>query len=261
MKKLMFAVAAMAAGIAVADISSSNIVGYTNKDAEQGKFMILGAQFDDMAGGNDISIIGGLVGVPYDDGGDFLKTAPQVQIPNSMGGYDTYYYLQDAWDSDSQNVVQGWSDNFGDLVKASFTPGVAMWLKSVETPSNANVAGQVTDAEDITIECPASFALRANVFPEAFDINGKNVEYPEIAAVPYDDGSDFLKTAPQIQIPNAMGGYDTYYYLQDAWDSNLQMGVPGWSDNFGDLVSSTVPVAQGFWTKGMGGTMKIKFIK
>ena len=45
MKKLMFAAAAIAAGVAVADISSANVVGYQNRAAEKSGWNLIAGTF------------------------------------------------------------------------------------------------------------------------------------------------------------------------------------------------------------------------
>lgn len=134
-------------------------------------------------------------------------------------------------------------------------------------------AGQVP-SENVTIDAPATFALRANSFPVQFDLNdAAMVEYTGLAAGQYDDAFAFRTTAPQIQVPNANGTYDIYYYLQDGFyiDDNGNEGEkPGWCDMYGTIagndaagavVSGVVPAGVGFWTKGVGGSFSITFKK
>jgi len=229
-------------------------------------FIILGAQFDNVDGARKINgLISGVEGVAYDDNNAFLSTAAQLQIP-SANGYDTYYYLTDGWyqDEKGQDAYKpGWCDVWGVLVDVELTPGVAMWLKSTPGNATANVAGAVPDSDSVDVSCPATFALRANTFPMAITINGDTMTSANIIGVAYDDNNAFLTTAPQIQVPSA-NGYDTYYYLTDGWyqDSNGQDAYkPGWCDVWGVLVDSVIPVAQGFWTKGVTGAFTLTFTK
>ena len=263
MKKLMFAAAAAAAGLAFG-IESANTVGYSTKDAEQGKFIILGAQFDNVDGARKVNgLIAGVEGVAYDDDNLFWTTAAQVQIP-SANGYDTYYYLTDGWYDDNGNdgYKEGWCDAAGVLVDDELIPAIALWLRS--TPGNAatTVAGAVPDDSSVDVSCPAVFALRANAFPMAITINSAAMTSANIVGVVYDDNNDFWTTAPQIQVPSA-NGYDTYFYLTDGWyDDNGADGYkPGWCDAAGVLVDSVIPVAQGFWTKGTTGAFTLTFTK
>ncbi len=82
--------------------------------------------------------------------------------------------------------------------------------------------------------------------------------------VDFDAGLVFTKTAAQIQIPNAKGTYDTYYYLNDGWYDNgtTEGGIKaGWCDGGGNLVNAVIPAGQGFWTKGVTGAFTLTFTK
>ena len=265
MKKLMIAAAAaLCATVGYSDIESANIVGYTAKDAAQGKFLILGAGFEQIAGGTAINgLISGVEGVNYDEENAFMATAAQIQIPIA-NGYDTYYYLNDGWfdDNGADGYKAGWCDGFGVLVDAEITPGVAFWFKSVPGDAVATVSGQVSSESSVDVSCPENFALRANPFPVSVNINSEKFASNDIVGVNYDEENAFMATAPQIQIPIA-NGYDTYYYLNDGWfDDNGADGYKaGWCDGFGVLVDAEIPAGQGVWTKGVTGAFTLTFTK
>ena len=63
--------------------------------------------------------------VDYDDDGMFKKTATQIQIPNTKGGYDTIYYINGAYDYDEKSGQDvddktGWSDGAGNYVGGAY---------------------------------------------------------------------------------------------------------------------------------------------
>ena len=84
-------------------------------------------------------------------------------------------------------------------------------------------------------------------------------------------GENFVSVAPHIQVPNAKGTYDLYYYLTDGFyiDANGQEAEkPGWCDAAGTIagdveagarVTGDVPAGFGFWTKGVGSAFTLKF--
>ena len=249
-------------------IESANIVGYTAKEAAQGKFIILGAQFEGVQGGTKINdLITGINGVALDDDGAFVKTASQIQIPNAAGGYTTRYYLNDGWkDLGNDNWVQvaGWCDSDGLIVDDEITPGVAVGLKEMNANSTATVAGAVSDEGSAQVSCPAGFALRANIFPAAITLNDGKMVASGIAGVHPDEDGAFVQTAPQIQFPNTAGGYTTRYYLNDGWKdlgNDDWVQVAGWCDSDGLIVNDVIPAAQGFWTKGVGSAFVLTFTK
>ena len=250
-----------------AQCGGSFIVGYTAKEAAQGKFLIIGAQFEDVTDGTMKlnGLVSGVEGVDYDDANVFQTTAAQVQIPASTGGYKTFYYLNDGYDleKDDGTVAPGWCDGSGNLVDAEFTPGIAAWFKSVPSDGSATVAGSVADENVKTVDCPTGFALRANTFPITVTFNTSAMTSDDIVGVDYDDSNVFQTTASQIQVPQASGGYKTYYYLNDGYDLEKDDGTvaPGWCDGSGNLVTTTIPAGQGFWTKGVTGAFTLKFTK
>ena len=267
MKKLMIAAsAALCATASLLAVESANIVGYTSKESNAGKFIILGAQFEEVTGGNGINgTIGGIQGVAYDEDGAFTHTAPQIQIP-IPGGYNIRYYLNDGWkDLGDDNWVQvpGWCDSDGLIVDDEYTPGVAVWFKSVNADADVVVSGAVPGDDSISVECPTTFALRANAYPMAITLNGDQMSVKGIAGAAYDEDGAFTQTAPQIQIP-IPGGYNIRYYLNDGWkdlgDDNW-VQVPGWCDSDGLIVSDEIEPALGFWTKGVASAFTLTFTK
>ena len=160
------------------DIESANVVGYTQKDAAQGKFLIIGAGFEAVKGGTAINdIVSGVEGVDYGDGIEFVNLAAQIQIPAAVG-YDTYYYLNDGWFDDGTEeggIKAGWCDGDGNLVDAEITPGVAAWFKSVPGDASATIAGAVPADASKEVACPTGFALRANTFPVTVTLNSDKI--------------------------------------------------------------------------------------
>ena len=287
MKKIMFGLAAAIAMVAAADIESSNVVGYQNKALDAGKFYILGVQFEGMDGTMDINkIVSGLSGVDYDEDGAFTATAPHIQVPNVKGGYDLYYYLNNGYYVDAQGndaEKPGWCDMNGTIagdtaagavVSGIMTPGVAAWVKDVGAAETFVQAGQVPSVSEVSVVAPVAFALRTHAFPVAFNLNdASKVTFSGLAGVDYDEDGAFTTTAPHIQVPNAKGGYDLYYYLNNGYYVDAQGNdaeKPGWCDMNGTIagdtaagavVSGDVPAGQGFWTKGVGGTFTVTFKK
>jgi len=283
MKKLMFGMAAALALCGMA-IESSNIVGYQTKAVEAGKFYILGVQFEGVGVEADVNkIVSGFTGGSLLEDDDFTKTAPQIQIPNARGTYDVYYYLKDGWydnGTEDGDFKPGWCDLNGVIAgdaESTLTglleAGVAMWVKDVQAAESFQTAGQVPSDDRIEVTAPANFSLRANAFPQAFNLNDETqVEYSGLTAGDLlDEDTDFTKVASQIQVPNAKGTYDVYYYLSNGWYNNgTEDGdfKPGWCDLNGVIagdaestLTGEVSAGQGFWTKGVAAPFTISFKK
>lgn len=215
---------------------------------------------------NDI-ITSGVQGVDWDEDDIWMKTAAQIQVPATSGGYTTYYYLNDGYVDDGTEEgaeAKGWCDMGGSIVDDEFTPGVAAWFKSVPADGSATISGAVSKDAYQTVGCPVGFALRANTFPVTVTLNTTAMTSEDIVGVDWDEDDVWMKTAPQIQVPSTSGGYTTYYYLNDGYvDDGTEEGAEasGWCDMGGSIVSDTIPAGQGFWTKGVTGAFTIKFTK
>ena len=180
----------------------------------------------------------------------YFASAPQIQVQMisgaAEGGYNTYYYVNNAYvgdDPETGDIITkaGWCDANGAYVDGvaetsgdgSLIPGVSVWFKDpgVADATPVTPAGQVP-TEDVTITCPASFRLRAPAFPVELNINNTNqVEFigidgsVEVDWVKIGDGDEEIETyfanAPQIQVQimsgAAEGGYNTYYYIKNAY--------------------------------------------
>ena len=227
---------------------------------------MLGAQFEQVTGGTAIDgLITGVNGVAYDAEGVFEATAPQIQVPTA-GGYDIRYFLTDGWYQDAEGndaYKAGWCNEAGEICDTEVTPGVAIWLKSVDADVQVTVAGAVPEVDSVSVECPKVFSLRANAYPMAITLNTDAMKFVNIAGVDYDAESAFEGTAPQMQIPTA-GGYDIRYYLNDGWYQDAEGNdayKAGWCNEAGELSADVIPVAQGFWLKGNGSTFTVTFTK
>ena len=217
----------------------------------KGKFAIKSLGFENVSDAStDVNdILKGFTGVNYDDDFNFQKTAPQIQVLNAAGGYDIYYYLNDGY-VDDETFVEGWCDSMGTLVELDITPGTAFWVKVPGDDTATTAAGAVSNESSVDVAVAANkFTLLGNAFPIAVTLNGTAFTSDDIVGVDYDDNFNFQKTAPQIQVLNAAGVYDIYYYLNDGYVDD-ETFVKGWCDSMGTLVAdTTIDVGEGFWIK------------
>ncbi len=133
---------ALIAGLVLADgVNSANTVGYTTANVAKDTFYMLGLQYEKVGGGaisvQDL-VTGTFNGVNFDEGGQFMQTAPKLQVW-TPSGYRPYYYLNDAYDAvkNDGTVYTGWADDFGNYVTDNFPIGYGFWLK----PTTAVTAG------------------------------------------------------------------------------------------------------------------------
>ncbi|MBP5543528.1 MAG: hypothetical protein ILM98_05590 [Kiritimatiellae bacterium] len=242
--------AAVAAG-AVA-VESANVVGVTTVNATQGKFYMIGAQFEDVGGG-EISIqdfvTGDFVGVDFDENYGYMQTAPKLQVW-TPSGYIGCYYLNDAYDLDKDDgtTYEGWADESGNYVTDTVSAGMAAWFMDSNEACTLNVKGQVLGT-DGTIQTTANkFFMVANPYPVETAINSADIDWDGIVGVDFDENYGYLQTAPKLQIWTP-AGYIPCYYLNDAYDLDKDDGTTyeGWADESGNYVTDNFPVGYAAW--------------
>ena len=257
MKKIMFAAALAAAFAATAEIESANTVGYASKAVVTGKYYLIGVQFNDAASAtkgtidmNDlIKLSSEFTPGTYES--DFAG-APEIQVLNAAGtGYDMYYYISDATDDNDDPLGYNcWADIDGYQLKDAdkLSLGKGFWFKA-SASGTITIAGEVLSEANIVQQFPANqFSIMANPFPVDFSL--ANVTTTGITPGTYD--ADFVG-ASEIQVLNSSAsGYDMYYYISDATDSNDDpVGYNCWADIDGYILSGTqVGAGAAFWIKG-----------
>ncbi len=248
MKKLVTAACALVAASAFA-VESANTVGYTTKSISADTFYLCGIQFEEVGNGtgavslNDLVSMSGIATSVYDD---MESDAAQIQVREG-NGYNLYYYISDAYDSEGHTVT-GWADSNGDLAEDGINIGKGFWFKvpaaAINGTASLTLNGQVSgNASGVVSFAANTFVLAANPFPVASDLSSVTVS--GLTAVGYDD---MESDAAQIQV-RVGNGYNLYYYINDAYDSEGH-SVTGWADANGDLAEGdTISVGSGFWVK------------
>lgn len=237
------------------------MVGYTTKTVEAGKFYLVGAQFNktgDTAGAVDvndlISLSASILPGEYDS--DFAG-APEIQALSAGGGYNKYYYISDA--TDDYDVPLGfncWADNDGYQLKDAdkIAIGKGFWFKSAQA-GTITISGEVKAEANAVVNFPGNqFFIMANPFPKAFSF----ADVTTTGVTPGEYDADFAG-ASEIQVLSATGGYNKYYFISDATDSDDEpVGYNCWADNDGYILNGVNQVEAGasFWIKGnAAGTM------
>ena len=264
MKKVMFAAAAAAAGLAFG-IESANTVGYNSSDTVttvNRNFVMLAPSFLNVSAGtissDELSCDQTLTS--FDEAaGDFfagwLDDAACLQVPDGFGGYLMRYYIDDA-DDGTGNYVTGWADDAAMLNPVAIDLGTGVWVRGKkDTVTKFTFAGAVSDnaSETVSRATPIRFELVANPYPTAFDINSSKVAWTLAPITSYDEtAGDFfagwLDEAACIQVPDGFGGYLMRYYIDDA-DDGTGNYVTGWADDAAMLNTVVVPAGSGFWLR------------
>ena len=242
-------------------IVSSSVVGYSGQDVKAGQFYMVAVQFADVGAIADVANFNNFFsttcapGEYGSDGASMRNSAPMIEVLQSNGlGYDFYYYISDAIDSDG-NLIDGacWADDGGYIVTDADLQALSkgFWFKAFND-GTITCAGQVSNTAEFKNSPTASqFNIVANPYPIALELN--SVESTNFTPGEYgSDGASMRSSAPIIEVLQSNGlGYDFYYYISDAIDSdgNLIDGAC-WADDGGYIATGAqVPVGQSFWVK------------
>ena len=111
-------------------------MGYATKACPANRFQHAAAQFQDITSKTlDLdTTFSGLPGVKFDDVDKIFRgTAPQIQVVQSDGTADVYYYLTDGWYKDDNGKAAykaGWCNDFGVLVDIEIAAQSGFWVKA-----------------------------------------------------------------------------------------------------------------------------------
>ena len=262
MKKLMFVAAIAAMAGSAFCIESANTVGYASKAVTAGTYYLIGVQFNDAASATKGSIsMNSLIGLSSEItagtyASDFADT-PEILVLKASGGYEKYYYISDATDdNDDELGYDCWADMDGYELKAAdnLVLGKGFWFKSPKYTGTISIRGEVTaEAEKVASFPNGTYEIIANPLPMAFSF--ANVTVTGITPGLYD--ADFAGAA-EILTLKASGGYEKFYYISDATDSNDDpVGYNCWADMDGYILEGNqVQAGESFWIKGnAAGTM------
>ena len=185
--------------------------------------------------------------VSYDDAAQGLGA--ELQVRDVLGGYTSYFYINDADDGTERYDLVGWADGDGYILGGSLKlkGGTGVWLRLASSKDvSFTFAGQVEDAETITTDFVNGWTIMASPFPVKLNL-GKVIT-TGVEPVSYDDAAKGL--GAELQIRDALGGYTSYFYISDADDGTERYDLVGWADGDGYIVDEgVVPMASAFWLK------------
>ena len=220
MKKLMFAAAAIAAGVAMADVTSANVVGYNTAQNNSEAWQFIGASFQNVSDG-------GLITLNSLNSPEGIEDGDQIQIAHCDEDGVTYMTDYEYWDGDGWVDLES-SEPVGDEV--GFELGHGAWFFSA-TPKSITTAGQVKGENHIhTFTEP--WTVITSAFPGNFCPNSENVSWGCL------DGD-------QIQVPFCDEDGVTSMTDYEYWDGD------GWVDLSSSEVLdpdfALVQAGRGFW--------------
>ena len=268
MKKVMFAAAVAAAGLAFG-IESANTVGYTTKTIPAGKYMMVAVQFDKVGGtalkfdeAFQLSVTGPKAWNSLEDPEcipGWYADAPCLKIPYGTvdKAYQDLYWTQNAYSNDLGDFVEGWADTEGYLVtEATMLKGYGVWLVAGDADMIVTINGEVKGAASDTISAATGYNMLKLPYPVALNAGDSKINWNLTGAKAWNSIEDpecitgWTATAPTIKIPYGTvdKAYLDLYYSTNAYSNDLGDFVVGWADSEGYFVSDAIiPEGMAFW--------------
>ena len=250
MKKMLIGAVAMAAGIAMADGISSDIVGYTTVDLVPGDQVMKGASFVSVG----------------DDELDLQDIKMDAACPDSGAEiwwwngstYDARaYWFTDLYADESGETTlgyAGWGDEMYWMpISKTFAPGEAFWIQANGGLASASVtlAGQVAVASSADQYygiplTPGEQVQLTNPFPTG-SLNIQSIKMSD--NVP-DSGAEIWWWNGATY--DARAYWFTDLYADESGETTL--GYAGWGDEMYWMpISKTFTDGTGFWIQANGG--------
>ena len=248
MKKLMFAAAAIAAGVAMADVTSANIVGYSTYQLKAAKQDIMGAPFVAI-GEDDISI----QEIKLDNGSegmDWIMVFDPATREYQQAFWNPYSY--DPTDTDYlHDLGQGWTDRDWFRMPINLNPGQGLWIYTTKA-CNATVPGQIVAAEQNLVSMVGGKQdIVATMFPVSTSIQ-------DISLSNGTEGKDWMMVFDPETREYQQAFWNPYSYDPTDTDYLHDLGQ-GWTDRDWFRMPIVLNPGQGLWlytTKNCNVTFK-----
>lgn len=215
MKKLMFAIAAISAGVAMADVTSANICGYTSTPCAKGETKLLAVNFENVADATPIKVVdlikaeGGFVGSTDENIADQIWTYSQTD------GWNKYFYYKKT----RAPVAEYWAVCGGTTQlpenRAVSAGASIFFVRSSGAASSATTltfAGGVVDIKSAKVfnVVKGETKLICNPWPIGMKVSTFNALFSSGAVV----GSTDENIADQIWTYDQSKGWKKYFYYK-----------------------------------------------
>ena len=236
MKKAMFGLACAAAMVVCADITSSNIVGYNNKDA-CANYSLGIPMFNEVCG----------------TGMDLQKIVPVGENVSGTGDITLQTFTDEAnsdevfsWFTEADmGFADGWYNDSFELAEKTFAPGEGFMLGAAAGAIQLNFAGEVNLAEKI-IDCGANYSLLGNFRPVSIDLQ---------SIVPQGDNVSGTGDITLQTFTDEANSDEVF-----SWFTEADMGfADGWYNDSFELAEKTFAPGEGFMLGAASGAIQLKF--
>lgn len=237
MKKLMCAAAALIAGIAVADVTSANIVGYVNgSTGEKNNFKTI--SFSDIGFNTaDIQSIkisdggAGMIGF----GTELFSIWEGAPAPVVGSGF---FYYDPMMDPEMKATEYYWGDEIGTKVNYSIAPGQGVVIEC-GADLTVTTAGEV-GSEKVEFTTVEKNNFTGNPFPAEIDIQAIKISDGGVGSIGF--GTELFSIWEGAPAPVVGSGF---FYYDPMMDPEMKATEYYWGDEIGNMVTYPIPAGQG----------------
>ena len=225
MKKMMIAVAAMTAGIAMADVTSANVVGYQSQGMTLNNYTMFAVPFQHVSDTNGLMLNKDLT-VENVTGGNLYSKADQIWIwVPAKNTYDIFFYSTKSGEN-FWKMKGGEAKAFEECTdyKKGLKEGSALYFlahKDGTTAKTITYSGQVENEPEVEIKDIAlnNYTMVANPYPTALFLN--NAEQFEVTNL---TGGNLYSKADQIWVwVPSKNTYDIFFYSTKSGENFWKM--------------------------------------
>ena len=255
MKKLIFAAAAIAAGVAMADVTSSNVVGYSTVDVSN-QYTMIGLNWETVGAAE--MAINDLFGKDQLVAGANVNAADQIQVWNGTE-FEVYFFKAKKTSGAGKFTYENsWVKSSAATVPTTDTipAGTGFWFKRYGDTNrtlvlNGGVKG-VTNEKAIT----STYTMMGSAFPCDVILNGTDTNPSLFDWKNCSCAGANVNAADQIQVWNGTE-FEVYFFkakktsgagkftYENSWVKSSAATVP---------TTDTIPAGKGFWYKRYGET-------
>ncbi len=237
MKKLMIAAAALTAGFAMADVVSSDIVGYAQSSLKYGASMTT-PQFINVSGSE---------GMPLQSiipQGDDLVDNVYLKTLDAYGRTVVSYAWCDYAGDSGEEI--GWVNDDLEIVEGvTFTAGQGLWIQASSSEQGLQTAGKV-GSDDVRVTLRYGAIGTGNPFPVSIDLQDI---LPE--------GDDLVDNVYLKTLDNYGRTETSYAWCDYAGDSGEEVG---WVNDDLEIVEGvSFAPGQGLWIQASSSNQYLRF--
>ena len=268
MKKLMFLAACAASMVAVADVTSQNIVGYNTVTIQPG-FNMLSVNFKDVSNteGIDLQTLfkgNGDAKTPFKYGDSGSADTIMIYVNDGKTADYVNYYLYKPSKGGTAGKYYYWLNaSDGSICDRKLKNGDALWFqRKGDTPVELSVSGEVELAPVKEMAIQPGFNMIGSYFPAGWFINDAPYDTTYWSTCGAKVGDSGSADTIMVYVNNGKDtpDYVNYYLYKPSKGGTASKYYKWLNSTDGSVAEKIVDAGQGMWYqhKGSGFTLKIQ---